>query len=44
MIRTRIDFSRNANNCTKGKRIPDKKSHILTVAMRCLNLTNKFGS
>ena len=36
------DFSRNAKDCTVGKRIPDKKSLVWTVVMRCLNLTNKF--
>ena len=27
-----MDFSRNANDCTMGKRIPDKKSAIVKIA------------
>ena len=42
--RTRVDFSRNGKDCTMGKRIPDKKSLIWTVDMKCFNLTNKFWS
>ena len=37
-----MDFWRNTKDCTMGKRIPDKKSVIRTVDMKCLNLTNKF--
>ena len=37
-----MDCSRNAKDCTMGKQIPDNKSVIWTVDMRCFNLTNKF--
>ena len=39
-----MDFSRSGKDCTMGKRIPDKKSLIWTVDMKCFNLTNKFWS
>ena len=37
-----MDFSRNAKDCITRKQIPDKKSIIWTVDMRCFDLTNTF--
>ena len=37
-----MDFSRNVKDCTMGKQIPNKKTVIWAISMRCFNLTNKF--
>ena len=37
-----MDFSRNTKDCIIRKQIPDKKSVIWTVDMRCFDLTNMF--
>ena len=37
-----MDFLRNAKDCTMGKKIPDKKSAIWTVNIRCFKLTNNL--
>ena len=37
-----MDFLRNAKDCTMEKQIPDQKSAIWTVNIRCFNLTNNL--